>query len=77
MEAQKYVRLVEAKDIPLRKRILLRLDSLLPVRIYKCKAFTKDFGLGPLEYYYGYCSEHGYYVNYMRGNEKLPCPACP
>lgn len=77
MEASAYARVVEAKEIPLRKRILIRIDSLLPIRIYKCKAFTKDFGYGTLEYFYGYCKEHGYYVNYLSGNEKHPCPGCP
>lgn len=75
-EAPEYARLVKAGEIPLRKRILIRIDAMLPVRVYRLKAFTKDFGYGPLDYFYGYCSKHGYYVNYMSGNEKLPCPSC-
>lgn len=74
--AVEYAKLVKPEEIPLKKRILIRIDAMLPVRLYKAKAFTKDFGCGPLEYFYGYCSEHGYYFNYTSGNEKLPCPAC-
>lgn len=41
-------------------------------------AFKADpCGKGVIQYYFGYCSTHGYYVNYPQGHyEKLYCPEC-
>jgi len=64
-------RIVKKEEIPLWKRILIRLLGKYP-------AFKADpYGYGITEYFYSYCSKHGYYIDYPHGYyEKLRCPAC-
>ena len=64
-------RIVNKKKIPLWKRILIRLLGRYP-------AFTTNpYGYGNLEYFYGFCKEHGYYIDYLHGyEEELRCPEC-
>lgn len=43
------------------------------------KAFEiyRENGGNPLQFFYGYCSKHGYWVNYERKLEGyLECPLC-
>jgi hypothetical protein len=63
--------MVEKKEIPLWKRILIRLLGKYPAFV------TDPYGYGNLEYYYGFCREHGYYVDYPHGyTGEIRCPAC-
>ena len=68
-------RRVPKEKIPIWKRIGIRLASLFG--IYGFKAFRVRTKNGILDYYYGYCKLHGYFVNYPRGfMELLYCPEC-
>jgi hypothetical protein len=65
-------RIVKKEEIPLWKRILIRLLGEYP-------AFKADpYGLGNIEYYYSYCKEHGcYYIDYRHGyRQETRCPKC-
>ena len=71
----KKARLVKPEEIPFLKRIKVRILDVLGV--YGVKAFEVDGPYGRLEFYFGFCKEHGYYVNYPQGHKKLLyCPKC-
>jgi len=75
-DARKYERLVDAKEIPLLKRLKIRILDLLGD--YGVEAYTIDLGLGPLRYFYDYCRKHKtFYIAYEHGSSNLrPCPIC-
>jgi len=52
----------------------LSLFTRLRIRVMGSAFFHK---LGGLEYFYGRCRVHGYYLQYARGYERrIPCPKC-
>jgi len=63
--------LVKKEEIPLWKRILIRL-------LGEYTAFTTDpYGYGNIKYFYSYCKEHGYYIDYRHGyRQETRCPKC-
>ncbi len=71
----KYVRLVREEEIPWYKRIFIRI--LNSFGFYGIKAYKDNIQKNSIEYYYGYCEEHGYFINSPQGIERnLHCPLC-
>lgn len=66
IENKKVSRLVDAKEIPFWNRVKTRLIGSVP-------AFTTH----ELDYCYGHCKTHGYYLNHLHGYDRLlSCPKC-
>jgi hypothetical protein len=72
-----YSRLVKEEEIPLRKRLRIRILHKFGFHDERAEAFTKDIGSGPIQFFYGFCDTHGYYVDYPHGyKHELRCPEC-
>ena len=57
---------VDKKEIPLRKRFIIRI-------VGNAFAYERD----SIRYYFGYCPKHGYYIDHPAGyHGKLHCPKC-